>query len=71
MITFWNTIDTIPCDSDAPDKECRFRTGQEVLNFYGMTDQTVVVDCIILIAINLGFRCIAALGLSCYIRNNT
>lgn len=69
MQTFWNNIDHIRCDQSTQTTKC-FEKGQDVLNFYELNDLSIALNIVVIIALNIGFRLIAAVGLSRYINRS-
>ena len=67
MVTFWETVDTIECP---PTGDCQYPTGESVLKSFSFQDVSISLNIFILLALNLGFRTVAFLGLRRYIQKN-
>jgi ABC-type multidrug transport system permease subunit len=60
MKIFWKNVPSIPC---GVEENCIARTGEQVLENYSMTDTSAFVDCVVLFALNIGFRLVALISL--------
>lgn len=66
MKVFWDQVPTIACD-DAVEN-CTARSGADVLKNYSMQSRTALIDGVLLVAINVGFRAVGFMGLWLHLR---
>ncbi|GLE06464.1 hypothetical protein PINS_up015711 [Pythium insidiosum] len=67
MHTFWSRVPTIACDGAA----CIATTGAQVLDHYGVSDRSPVLDAALLVVLNVGFRLVGMVALALQLRRRS